>query len=142
MPWLPLLFIPVVVAFIGLISTMLSRMGWGHLAKQYAVSEKPTVATSILMTYFSIGVVSYKNAATAGIAPEGLVLTTWAILFIGHPPLVIPWSAFGPVRGQKFLWSTTYSTTIDCHGEALSVQFSSDRVLEALRPWVTVEECS
>jgi hypothetical protein len=139
-PWLPLLLIPVFVAFLGLISAMLARMGWRRLARQYAVAEVPATIQRELLGYVRIGRVNYKNVVRAGITPQGVWLTTWKIFYIGHPPLFIPWSAFGPMRADTFLWATTYATHIDCGGELVSFQFSSERLRAALPASLTVQE--
>lgn len=107
-------------------------MGWQRLAAQYAVEAVPADVNRETLTLIRIGVANYKNAARAGITPQGLWLTTWKILFIGHPPLFIPWSAFGPVQEQTFLWSKTYSTHIHSGGDSVPFTFSSDRLFAAL----------
>ena len=132
-PWLPVLLIPVFGAFFCLISFMVSRMGWHRLAAQYTVEAVPPDVNLETLTFLRIGVASYKNAARVGITSQGVWLTTWKILFIGHPPLFIPWSAFGPVEEQTFLWSKTYSTRISSgDGNSVAFSFSSDRLFAAL----------
>ncbi|MCR5889389.1 hypothetical protein LRS06_16760 [Hymenobacter sp. J193] len=138
-PWLPLLLLPVVVAFLGLISFILSRMGWARLAGQYAVAKVPYTVQRELLGYLRIGPVSYKNSARAGITPQGLWLSTWKILYLGHPPLFVPWSAFGPVRAQQFLWARTYATYISSGNDQISFSFSNERVLAALNAFVSTQ---
>ncbi|WP_133256816.1 hypothetical protein [Hymenobacter edaphi] len=139
MPWLPLLFVPAFAALLGLVSFMVSRMGWSRLAAHYAVAEVPAGVERELLGYVRIGPAKYNNAVRAGLTPQGLWLTTWKIFFIGHPPLFIPWSAFGPVRRQQFLWATTYATHLTSGSDTVSFQFSSERLLRALPPSVPVD---
>jgi hypothetical protein len=140
LPWLPLLLLPVFAGLFSLISFLVSLMGWGQLAKQYAVPQVPATLDRILLAYVRIGVANYKNSVRAGVTPQGLWLTTWKIFFIGHPPLFIPWSAFGPVREQKFLWVTSYLTDINCGDSSVRFTFSSDRLRQALPASITVQE--
>ncbi|WP_156108948.1 hypothetical protein [Hymenobacter sp. APR13] len=110
---------------------MISRMGWSRLAEAYAATEAPAVYRQTL-AHLRIGVAKYNNAARMGITPQGLYLSTWKILFVGHPPLFIPWSAFGPVQEETFLWVKTYTTHISCPGGAVRFQFTSDQLRAAL----------
>lgn len=138
-PWLPVLLLPLFAAFFCLIIFLVSRMGWSRLAQQYAVEEVPATVGWMLLAYLRIGVANYKNTVRAGVTPQGLWLSTWKIFFIGHPPLFIPWSAFGSVRVKKFLWTRTCSTTINCHGDYVSFKFTSDLLLNALPSSIQVE---
>lgn len=131
-PWLPLLFLPVFGAFWCLVVFMISRMGWSRLAGAYAVTEVPATVNRQLLSYLRVGSVKYNNAVRAGITPQGVWLTTWRIFHIGHPPLFIPWSAFGPVQAETFLWATTYATRIECPGESVGFRFTSKQLLAAL----------
>ncbi|SHL77200.1 hypothetical protein [Hymenobacter psychrotolerans] len=131
-PWLPLLFVPAFGAFWCLVVFLISRMGWSRLASMYAVAGVPATVDRETLTYLLIGTANYKNAARAGITPQGLYLTTWAIFFVGHPPLLLPWSAFGPVQEHTFLWSTPYTTAIRCGTVTVSFRFSSKRLRAAL----------
>jgi hypothetical protein len=139
-PWLPLLLLPAFAGLFCLISFMVSLMGWKRLAKQYAVAERPNFPNRTLLAYLRIGVANYQNSVWAAVTPQGLGLTTWKIFFIGHPPLLIPWSAFGPVRGQKFLWVTSYTTDINCGTYSVRITFRSDWLRQALPPSVVVQE--
>jgi hypothetical protein len=131
-PWLPLLFLPIFGAFWCLVVFMISRMGWHRLAAQYAVEAVPATAHRETLTFLRVGAANYKNAARAGFTPQGLYLNTWKIFFVGHPPLFIPWSAFGPVQEHSFLWSKTYSTHISSGSGVVPFSFSSDKLLAAL----------
>jgi hypothetical protein len=100
----------------------------------------PPALYRMLLAYVRIGVANYKNVVRAAATPEGLWLTTWKVFFIGHPPLFIPWSAFGPVRAQKFLWATSYTTDIGCGSTSVRFTFSSDWLRQALPNSVAVQE--
>jgi hypothetical protein len=140
LPWLPLLFPIFFIGLFSLVSFLVSQMGWQRLARCYAAAAVPATLDRMLLAYVRIGVANYKNVVRAGVAPEGLWLNTWKIFFIGHPPLCIPWSAFGPVRAQKFLWTTSYVTDVDCGGSSVRFTFSSDRLRHALPASIPVQE--
>lgn len=131
-PWLPVLFIPVFGAFWCLVVFMISRMGWSRLGAQYAVEAVPATVELETLTFARIGVANYKNVARIGFTLEGLYLSTWKIFVVGHPPLFIPWSAFGPVQTQTFLWSTTHTTHISTDTGQVPFAFSSERLVAAL----------
>ncbi|TGD82485.1 hypothetical protein EU557_01480 [Hymenobacter wooponensis] len=119
---------------------MVSRMGWHRLAKQYAVETVPATVERTLLAHVRIGLANYKNSVRAGATSQGLWLTTWKIFFLGHPPLFVPWAAFGPIRAQKFLWVTSYSTDIDCGGYSVRFMFSSDWLRQTIPASVPVQE--
>ncbi|WP_345070485.1 hypothetical protein [Hymenobacter fastidiosus] len=66
------MLLPVFGAFFGLISFLLSRLGWSRLAKQYAVAAVPATVDRTLLAYVRIGPVNYRNAVRAGITPPGV----------------------------------------------------------------------
>lgn len=107
-------------------------MGWSRLAAAYTAVEVPAIMNQQTLTYLRIGVAKYNNAARMGITPQGLYLSTWKIFFVGHPPLLIPWSAFGPVQEETFLWMKTYTTHISCPGASVRFQFTSDQLRATL----------
>ncbi|MET4108121.1 hypothetical protein [Hymenobacter sp. UYP22] len=111
---------------------MISHMGWSRLAAQYAVAAVPATVNQETLTFARIGVAKYNNAARIGFTVEGLYLSTWKIFFAGHPPLFIPWAAFGPVQTQTFLWTTTYTTHISTTAGQVPFAFSSNRLVAAL----------
>ncbi|WP_125429223.1 hypothetical protein [Hymenobacter metallilatus] len=107
-------------------------MGWSQLAAQFAVEALPATVNQETVTFLRIGVAKYNNAARVGITPQGMYLSTWKIFFLGHPPLYIPWSVFGELRAQTFLWATTYTTHIRTDSGKVAFTFSSERLRMAL----------
>ena len=65
-----------------------------------------------------------------------MALTTGFPFGIGHAPMLIPWSAFSPFQTEKFLWQTTYRTTIQTPASTVSLSFSDEDFLNAARPWI------
>jgi len=100
----PLLALPLLWCAVCL---LLSRLGgWHRLARQYATQRQPS-GRGFAMQSGWIGIVSYRNCLTVHVAPEGLFLSVMALLSIGHPRLLIPWSAIHEREPRKHLWRTT-----------------------------------
>lgn len=121
------------VAFWCLIVKMLSLAGWQRLA-QYQLSS-PIGWPLTTIGRARLGGVSYKNGIKAGSQAQGLTLETMFLFRIGHPPLLIPWSAIGPVLTEKFLWNTVYATTIGTGNGSVSFTFNNERLAADISSW-------
>jgi hypothetical protein len=123
------------VAFWCLGCKVASLMGWGRLATHFqvpALSPGPRYSSGLA----SLGVGSYRNTVDATVSSEGMGLAADFIYRVGHPPLLIPWSAFGPVGAKKSWLLPTYRTTIQFAGASIILTFTSARLLAAARPWI------
>ena len=79
---------------------------------------------------------AFKAEASAA----GLALETWFPFGVGHPPLLVPWSAVGTIGAEKLLWVTTCSASIQIgNGNSMVFTFASNDLLAAARPWVRLE---
>ena len=56
-----------------------------------------------------IGMVNYNRCLTVHHAPEGIYVSVLLPFRLGHPPLLIPWSAIHHVTPRKFLWHESMS---------------------------------
>lgn len=125
--------------FVGLwclVVKVLAMSGWQRLATHYQVDRLPAVPM-FRLGQASVGGIRYRGAMQAGASAEGLSLKTGFPFGIGHPPLLIPWSAIGPLQAETSLWMTFYSTEIQTGaGGSLTFTFTSNDLLEAARPWV------
>lgn len=125
------------VAFWCLIVKMLSLVGWQRLA-QYEV-PRPLPGPRTTVGRATVGGISYKNVLKATAQAEGLSLEAMFLFRVGHPPLLIPWSAIGPVRAEKSFWTTTYTTEIRVSsGSSVSFSFSSAQLATELRSWLEI----
>jgi hypothetical protein len=134
-----LLLIPLGLgAFVGfwcLVVKLLALAGWQQLA-QFRVASLPP-GPRFRLAQASVGGVSYKGAIEAGVSPAGLALATGFPFTIGHPPLLIPWSALGPLRAHKLLWLTSYATSVHTSdSSSVTLRFASEELLAAARPWL------
>lgn len=135
---IPPLALAAFVGFWCLIVKGLAVAGWQRLATQYRVAGLPA-GPRVRLSQASVGGVRYRGAITAGALPEGLALATGFPFGVGHPPLLIPWSACGPFRAEQSLWMTFYTTEIRTSGDnTLTFTFASEKLLEAARPWISL----
>jgi hypothetical protein len=59
-----------------------------------------------------IGEAKYNGVLRIAHDPFGLYLSVMFLFRVGHPPLFIPWSAFGPVTVTKELWTERVRFTV------------------------------
>jgi hypothetical protein len=122
------------VAFWCLILKMLSLVGWRRLA-QFQVPAS-LVGKGNYLGWATLGGARYQGIIKASTLAEGLALEVLFLFRIGHPPLLVPWSAIGPVLTEKILWSTVYTTEIrTSSGGSVTFEFSNDRLASELRSW-------
>ncbi len=108
----PYLYVPgLVLAFAALfvalwcgVCLLLSRVsGWHRLAQLYPGTAtpggQPFGPMGVLM-----GLARYKGCVVCHTGPEGLHLGVLRIFQLGHPPLLIPWSAIAVTRLRKVAW--------------------------------------
>jgi hypothetical protein len=137
--WMIPSFMVVFGAFWCFIAKGLSLLAWGRLASEYLAPDPVGLPVQIRIARAKLGVVSYKGAIKAGASLQGLALRAAWLFGVGHPPLLIPWSAIAPIRTHKVLWTTYYSTTIEVSSGQVDFQFSDSELAQALRPWLRME---
>lgn len=114
---------------------IISLLGWQRLATSYRVAELPAVPRKWLALAY-VGIIQYQRVIRANASSEGLGLAVVFPFRIGHPPLLIPWQAIGPVRKRKKWLTSIYSTTIRTSDtSSLDFEFTDDSFLAELRPW-------
>ncbi|MCI1185996.1 hypothetical protein MON38_01090 [Hymenobacter sp. DH14] len=118
-------------AFWCLIVKLLSLAGWQRLAQYQVPAPLPGPRTSL--GWAQLNGVRYQSVIRAGTQAEGLALEAFFLFQVGHPPLLIPWAAIGPVLTEKAFWSTYYSTTIRTDGGSVSFRFANDRLAQELQ---------
>lgn len=114
----------------GLIAKGLALLGWRQLARDYRVAVVP-VGPSLRVGQLKVGLVNYGGIVTATIAAGGLGLRTSFLFRIGHPAVLIPWAALAPFEERRFLWATTYRTTVQTRsGGQVRLQVADKRVAD------------
>jgi len=100
----PLLVIAFFVVIWVVVSFVISKVsGWANLAGNYS-SPNPFEGRcwrfqSAQMRWMS----NYNNCLTVGANQQGLYLSIFIIMRIGHPPLFIPWRDISVTR-KKIFW--------------------------------------
>ncbi len=90
--------------WVGLILYFSKISGWSGLAELYTASNPFPPSKS---AYGGMGNFDYKGSLRIGFTPQGLFIKIWPplLLGIGHPPLLIPWSAIVQVELYPVLWT-------------------------------------
>ena len=123
-------------AFWCLISKVLSLMAWGRLAAEYAAPDQSRPTDGFRLARAKLGMVSYQGVINADATPTGLVLSVLFLFRVGHPPLLVPWAAFEPIKIHKFLWTTCYITAMRVGNGRVGFQFSGRDFLASIGRWV------
>lgn len=103
---IPLILIGFVLIWGGVVYLLAWLSGWRRLVHRYHTDRKPSgppMSPFVAM----MGPVSYRGVLTIQTAPEGLYLSVMIFFRIGHPPLLIPWSAIkrqGVDQGLLIKW--------------------------------------
>ncbi|WP_139920117.1 hypothetical protein [Hymenobacter sp. DG01] len=105
-------------AFWAVISWLLALNGWRQLAQHFRASTTPPenaatfrmLTASLRRTDDISSKVDYRGVLTLCCSPAGLGLAVLFPFRIGHPPLLVPWSAVGPVQLETGWFGNTYFT--------------------------------
>ena len=100
------------VAFWCAICGVISLAGWSQLAPSFRAENINDVGPLQSFQSMDVGGARYSGAIVAGAWSAGLYLRVWPIFRVGHPPLLIPWSAIGPLQEQKMWWSQVWICTV------------------------------
>ncbi len=74
---------------------------------------------------------------TVGATPQGLYLSVVALFRPGHPPLLIDWSAVGPVTAGKSLWMDTWTIPIRVDGSSrVKLMLVKRQVVEEIEKYI------
>lgn len=67
--------------------------GWQNLASKYETPKDTVVDQKFTSEYGKFGVSRYKFTLTVGFSKSGIFFANNPFFRIGHPPMLIPWSA-------------------------------------------------
>ena len=76
--------------------------GWQKLATKYETAKDTIVDQKFTGEYGQFGVSRYKFTLTVGFTNAGIFFANNPFFRIGHPPLLIPWSAIKIVANNGF----------------------------------------
>lgn len=136
---IPILILGFAALWFGVIK-VIALLGWQRLVASYRVDELPAVPRRWLSLAY-VGFIQYQNVIRANASAEGRGLSVIFPFRVGHPPLLIPWQAIGPLQHKKKWLRSMYSITIRT-GDTTSIEFefTNDSFLAELRPWLLVGE--
>lgn len=105
--------LPLVLGIWGGIFLLLSWSGgWSAVARRYRTAGPPA-GTRLRLQSARFGWVDYNGCLTIVVAPDGLYVAALPIFRIGHPPLLIPWSALSVLAVKEGRWFGRAKLAID-----------------------------
>ena len=104
MPWEAYFIFALIPGFFaGLLVVIAKLSGWTRLAERFPADREPDEGVCFRGQFFRIGWCDYNGCITICVSPDGLYLAVWPI-FVGHRPLLIPWSALRVVEERRRRW--------------------------------------
>ncbi|CTQ51514.1 hypothetical protein LP7551_00026 [Roseibium album] len=99
-------FIVCFVLFWSLIVLLISRLaGWAELARQYP-ARGPATGRTFAMRSARFGLLgSYRNCLTVTLSLAGIHMQPMIVFRMGHPPLLIPWTAIVSLSRRDVMFS-------------------------------------
>lgn len=89
---IPAILVGFVLIWSGVLWLLAWLSGWRQLARHYRCPNVPKGGPTSPL-WAMLGPVSHRGTLTIQTAPEGLYLTMIIFMRMGHPSLLIPWSA-------------------------------------------------
>lgn len=134
MPWEAYFITALLPAFFGGLLVAIARLGgWAGLAERFPADREPEDGTCFRGQFFRIGWCDYNGCITIRVSPEGLYLAVWPI-FVGHRPLLIPWSMLRVVEERRRRWFAVALLEV---GEPPLAKLQLPlRVIDAARDWL------
>lgn len=134
MPWEAYFLTALFPAFLGGLLVVIARLsGWAGLAERFPADREPEDGICFRGQFFRIGWCDYNGCMTIRVSPDGLYLAIWPI-FVGHRPLLIPWSALRVAEERRRRWFPVALVTV---GEPPLAKLQLPlRVIDASRDWL------
>ena len=134
MPWEAYFVFALLPAFFsGFLVVIAKISGWAGLAERFPADREPMDGTCFRCQYLRIGWCDYNGCLTIRVSPEGLYLAVWPI-FVGHRPLLIPWSELRVVQERRQRWFAVALVEV---GEPRLAKLQLPlRVIDAARDWL------
>ena len=71
------------------------------MARKFRVEKTPTGGSTYRMQGARVGGVNYNGCLTVNISPAGIYLAPFFLFRLGHPPILIPFSAIQNPQSKK-----------------------------------------
>ena len=96
------------VLFVAMLVWLVRLMGsseWRTLAKLYPAAQRP-VGSTFRFRNLEIAYSSSYSLVTFVVSETGLYISSWGPFRIGHPSMLIPWSAIEDLTANSFTLET------------------------------------
>ncbi|MBM3968696.1 MAG: hypothetical protein FJ302_02360 [Planctomycetes bacterium] len=123
--------------FAGLLVVIAKLSGWTKLAERFRADREPDDGTCFRGQFLRIGWCDYNGCMTIRVSPEGLYLAVWPI-FVGHAPLLIPWSVLQVVEERRRRWFAVALLEVGQPSQA-KLQLPL-KVIDAARAWLPFQD--
>ena len=121
-----------------LVAYLVASFGWQRLAGAFQVGRLPR-GPMCRLAYLGIDSVQYAGLGVvrATVAAEGLGLRVLYLFRVAHPPLLLPWSALGPLVTTKSWWRTMYEVTVRVSEQrSVQLRFRDCQLWESMQLWL------
>jgi hypothetical protein len=134
MPWEAYFVFALLPAFFSGLLVVIARLsGWARLAERFPADREPEDGICFRGQFLRIGWCDYNGCLTIRVSSEGLYLAIWPI-FVGHRPLLIPWTALRVVEERRRRWFPVVLLDV---GEPSQARLQLPlRVTDAARDWL------
>ena len=134
MPWEFYLSIALIPGFLAGVFVVIAKLsGWSRLADRFLADREPDEGACFRGQFFRIGWCDYNGCMTIRVSPEGLYLAVWPI-FVGHAPLLIPWTALRVVEERRRRWFAV--ALVEVEQPPLAKLQLPLKVIDAARDWL------
>lgn len=106
-PLFPIFFVSLWV----FVCFVISLAGWRTLSRHFRAQLKPN-GQNFPMQGAEIGLAQYNGCLSLVIAENGLWMRPWLPFRAFHPPLLLPWRAFGAAKVEKRFWAKQWTMQV------------------------------
>ena len=130
-----------VANFVGLwvlASYLVALLGWRRLAGAFRVASGPPGPT-FWLPYLGVESMQYSGAGVvrATVGAEGMGLRVFSLFRVGHPPLLLPWAALGPVGATQSWGRTVYEIPVRVSEQRnVRLRVRDHALVMAMQPWL------
>jgi hypothetical protein len=117
----------------ALLSVIARLGGWHAVAQRYSTSVEPE-GQRFRWCFAAFRWLDYNGCLTMVVSAEGLYIAIWKLCRIGHPSLLIPWSALHFVKIHK-VWFI-HQAFLEVDAPALTTIKIPYRIFEAAKPFL------
>lgn len=117
---------------------LVAAFGWQRLAGNFRALRRPP-GPGYRLAYLGLDAMQYSGAGIvrATVGAEGLGLRVLFLFRAGHPPLLLPWAALGPVEATRSWGRTVYEVPVRLSGQRrVRLRLRDHSLVAAMQPWL------